>query len=131
MQTPNFAERLASNRQDFINRADFITGSSKDEPKPLKEILATNKELMGEKARADVEAEQQKKQDLERQRREFKTLWDSTAEDRRKQIERLDAGREAEVARITAPGFKSKDSPLVQQLKNNPEIMARVRKGDL
>jgi len=131
MQTPNFAERLASNRQDYYDRTDFITGSSKVKPKSLKEINATSEELMAEKARADVEAEQQKIQDLERQRREFKTLWDSTAEDRRKQMQRLDAGREAEVARITAPGFKSKDSKLVQQLKNNPEIMARVRKGDL
>jgi hypothetical protein len=123
MDHPNFSARLASNRQDFFNRTEYIADTAKDKSsikiKPLEEILSQNKKLMEEKARGDFEAEQQKLQDLERQKREFKSLWDSTAEDRRKQLERLDAEREATINRITAPGYKFKESELVKRLKQN------------
>lgn len=133
MEPPNFSSRLASNRQDFYDRTQSITDTAKGKPRinirPLKEILAESEKIMSEKAKYDVEAEQKKIQDLERQRREFKTLWDSTAEDRRKQFERLDAERAEQELRTTRPGYKFKDSPLVEELKKNPEVMARVKQN--
>ena len=142
MEPPNFSSRLASNRQDFYDRTQSIIDTAMGKPRinirPLKEILAESEKIMGEKAKYDFEAEQkkiqdeQKKiQDLERQRREFKTLWDSTAEARSKQFARLDAERAKKLAEINTPGFRFKDSPLVEELKKNPEIMARVKQNQL